>query len=277
MIIANHPAGQSRPVLRAFQPWMYDAGLYVADDDFIVPSAYDDALAPIIHPFTPPGILPFESAIVRYVWTGFSGYDLDSRTSIENTVGSSGAAVFSGIPLGYDRPNPLPGAGVALVPYVGGRGLGGQILGPVGATYPPDSTNNFYLWWGGDNVGPSAQADTAFEACIINYLKFKTDFPTLTSFQVLMKAYWYRSGLTFPPYTGSVQISFETHDGGTYTHTSDGNFTWAPVNPGDRLVQTASFGVTLTDTIDGDPGLNGTTVGRLAFDITNGHTYFTTS
>ena len=270
-ILANYDAYQSLPVQRAFQPWMLAANIYVADDDFLseaplLPYLY--TVAPVIQNNV---LLPFDSAIVRYTWTQFGGYDLDTRTYLENT-----GTPFDGVELGFFRPTSVP-PGVGVAGAAGG--LIGEVVGQVGVTNPPTGSD-FYLYWGGDNVGPAAglsdPPQNAYEACVINIQQFLQDNPGLTEFTVVFNAYWYAStnpmtgGFTTAggPYTGEFQLQFETYLGGTYAHNpSSGNIT----NVGGTPVQNKSFTVQCLDALPDLPGGTGYTPDMEIIGVTVGH------
>ncbi|MFC4477277.1 DUF5977 domain-containing protein [Flavobacterium chungangensis] len=139
---------------------------------------------------------PFNYMVIRYKWALGAGEDFDTYTGIIN----------SGTPLDNK--------------WMGwGHGFNNEI--PTNAL-AADS----YIMWAGDNT----QAN-GVEACLVNFSKITTDYPTLNTVQVRMAGSWYRKlG------TGNIDVEVVTYLGGTMQKSG-----YDIINVGGTLVDRKNF------------------------------------
>lgn len=138
-------------------------------------------------------------AVIRYIWNGAGGTDLDTRTAFSDLPNS----LYNLKDLGWARSGS------------GSHPLGGAYVGP--------SDTNYYMWWSGDNQGT-----TGGETVLIDFKKIKTDFPSLQDLTTRFRAFWYNSRNS-----GDISYEVTTYKGGTMA-ISGFNF----VNTGGTLVTT---------------------------------------
>lgn len=103
----------------------------------------------------PNPLVSFDFAVIRYIWNGEGGKDLDTRTAFINT-----SPVINNQDLGWSR----------------------------GATLGTGPTGNYYMEFGGDFTG-----DTGEEAILINFDSVKRDFPSLEKAYIRLRANWYQT------------------------------------------------------------------------------------
>lgn len=131
-----------------------------------------------VPPPTPVDFGEFDFMIVKYRWFTYSGYDLDTRTTIEGTLDPAVDNQF----VGWARGDIAPG----------GRRIIGDPLEP-------------YLTWGGDNTSLAGE-----EHVLVDFKKLAEDYPLITDFFASVRAFWFSTRNA-----GNVEIEFETYLGGT--------------------------------------------------------------
>jgi len=122
----------------------------------------------------------------------FDGTDLDTRTAILGT-----GSEYDGQTVGWAEQNTVG-------------------TGP-----------NYYLQWGGDNTTPSG-----YESVLVNMKQLAIDFPLISTFELRLRTYWYRTRLD-----GNLTIQIQTFNGGTMVPftTATGQTDWN--NSGGTLSQ----------------------------------------
>lgn len=145
----------------------------------------------------------FDYLIIRYKWNLGAGYDLDTYTGYVNT--------------GTDLDDKFMGFGL---------NNGSQI--PTNAATAQDA----YILWAGDNTSSSG-----VEAVLVNFTKFVTDNPTITTIPIRMAAAWYGTRSS-----GNIDIQVTTYLGGTMSKSG-----FNIINTGGTLVQDIVFSKNIPD------------------------------
>lgn len=126
----------------------------------------------------PNPLVSFDYAVIRYIWNGEGGRDLDTRTAFINT-----SPTIDNQDLGWARAQ-----------YIG-----------------VNPTNNYYMLFGGDNTGESGQ-----EAILVDFNTVQRDFIGLEKAYIRLRANWYsiRYGgniiLQFAAYKGGIMQKIGT-------------------------------------------------------------------
>lgn len=150
----------------------------------------------VLEPST--ALLPFDFMIIRYKWALGAGRDFDTFTGFIST-----GTEWDNKYMGY------------------GHGQGTEL--------PNNSTAmQSYIMYAGDN-----QKDNGVEACLINFNKLLSDYPSLNSIPLRMAGAWYgQIG------TGNIDMEITTYSGGTMEKvTADYDF----INIGGSQIQQLTF------------------------------------
>lgn len=105
-----------------------------------------------------------------------------------------------------------------------------------------------YLTWGGDNTG------SGVESILLNIIALKGTYPLQTTFEVMLRSFWYSSKVT-----GDFKVQFESFKGGTMTKNG-----YDFINSGGISVQTVTIDCH-TDTVNGS-NIDGDLVATLTYD-----------
>lgn len=125
----------------------------------------------------PPDLLPFDFAVVRYIWTEDGGTDMDTRTAIIE----SGDEEIDGIDVGWSR----------------------NVSVPFGIE-EGDPTDGYFLVWGADNTG------FGNEAVLIDFKAISEAYPSLEEIKIRLRSFWYSTRNT-----GDFTLEFTTYLGGS--------------------------------------------------------------
>lgn len=132
----------------------------------------------VTDPKFPNPLVSFDYAVIRYIWNGEGGRDLDTRTAFINTSPS-----INGIDLGWSRST-----------FVGTNAI-----------------DNYYMLFGGDNQGTTGQ-----EVVLIDFNNVQRDFAGLDKAYIRLRANWYQTRfggniiLQFTAYKGGVMQKIGT-------------------------------------------------------------------